>query len=603
MKMDLEKKFPPCKRRRPKPKKPLPAEEPSTPGEMAGIPAAPGVATGPLEHYRPNPLPVSPDPAENPPAELARLQDALVAVQDDLRTQYAWAARRLGQNEAAIFEAHILLLEDPALIEDARRRILSGHMNAGNAWNAAIEVAADGLGRLNDDYLSARAADLRDLSRQVLIKLAGGSVQVFQPSRPVILAANDLSPSEIRGMDARLVLGICLAGGSPTSHSMILARGMGIPAIVGLGSGLASLPDGTPAGFDGQQGRLWVAPSPERLDDLEKRRADWLETRRNARAGRGLPCSTRDGRRIPVLANIAGLEDTQAALENGAEGVGLLRTEFLFLDRRAAPTEDEQVEAYQSIAAVLGDAPLVIRTLDIGGDKALPYMPVPREDNPFLGLRGLRLSLTLRDLFKTQLRAILRASPGHNIRIMFPMVSVPAEISNAKEILAEVQGELRSAGLPFDEMIRTGIMVETPAAAAIADQLAPLVDFFSIGSNDLSQYVMAADRTNPYVAPLATAYQPAVLRTIQAVIQTAHQYHLDVALCGELASDPLAAPVLLGLGLDEFSANPAAVSLIKQAIGRLGLAECQAIARTALDLDSAEKVRLYLQKVNSKAVN
>jgi phosphocarrier protein FPr len=327
---------------------------------------------------------------------------------------------------------------------------------------------------------------------------------------------------------------------------------------------------------------------------LEQRRHAWQSAHQAARVSRHHLAATRDGRRVRVLANLNNVADVTPALDAGAEGVGVLRTEFLFTNRRQPPTEAEQLVAYQTIADALGARPLVIRTLDAGGDKPLAYVDMAGEPNPFLGWRGLRVSLGRPDLLKTQLRAILRASPGHHIEIMFPMVSVPSEVREAKAILREAQSELRQAGIAFDETIRVGIMIEVPAAVAVADQLAREASFFSIGSNDLSQYVMAADRTNPRVASIADHYQPAVLRMIQQTVHAARQAGIEVGLCGELGGDPLAMPVLIGLGLDELSMSAPAIPHVKQAIAGLTLPEAQAAAADVLSLDSGQAVRHYL---------
>ena len=382
--------------------------------------------------------------------------------------------------------------------------------------------------------------------------------------------------------------------GSPLSHSAILARALGIPALMGVEAQLAGLADGTLVALDGERGRVWVQPDDAQLAELRSRAEGWLAGREAMRASSRSPARTRDGRRVEVVANIGSLAEARLALANGAEGVGVLRTEFLFLNRPDAPTEEEQYVAYAAIAEVLGERPLTIRTLDIGGDKPLPYLVLERESNPFLGLRGIRISLERPDLLRTQLRAILRAGAGHQVKVMFPMVSSPVEVRAARALLAEAQAELLHAGVPFAESTETGIMVEVPAVITMADRLAGEVQFFSIGTNDLSQYLMAADRTNARVAGLADDLQPAVLRSVYRVAQAAHAAGIWVGLCGELAGDPLAVPLLVGMGLDELSANPAAIPAVKQAIARVTLAESQTLL-AALDLDSADAVRAYLQ--------
>ena len=565
-------------------------------GQLAGIPASPGIAIGPAALYQPAPLEVTERHVDDPQAEWQRLQTVIQTARREIQALRMRAAAQAGEYEAAIFDAHLLFLEDPALIDAARQRIFERRLNAEAAWQAVVNEMVAAYQALDDPYLRARAADVADVGQRVLRLLTGSALVSFELSQPAILVAADLTPSDTAQLDATKVLGICTALGGATSHSAILARALGIPAVVGVGPDVLRLEDGTPLALDGESGQVWVEPSPSQLAELQARRDAWLAAREAVRAAGQRPAITRDGRRVEVVANIRGIADARVALEYGAEGVGLLRTEFLYLDRMDAPSEEEQLAAYKAIAEVLGTRPLIIRTLDVGGDKPLPYLDPGQEANPFLGWRGIRLCLDQPAILETQLRAILRASPGHQIKVMFPMVASVAEVRAAREILAEVQAELRKAGVPFDEAMEVGIMVEVPSAVAIADQLAAEVDFFSIGTNDLGQYVMAADRTNAKVAPLADAFHPAVLRMVRQTIQAAHAAGIWVGLCGELAGDPLAAPILLGLGLDEFSMNPPAIPAVKQAIARLTVAEAEAIAEAVLELDSAEAVREYVRE-------
>jgi multiphosphoryl transfer protein len=391
-----------------------------------------------------------------------------------------------------------------------------------------------------------------------------------------------------------VVLGVCLETGSATSHSVILMRAMGIPVVVGLGPGLSAIACGTTVAIDGQQGRVWVSPDADEVRKIENRRDSWLAARRAAQQDRHQPAATRDGHRIHVLANLKSIDEAAEALDSGAEGVGLLRTEFLFMTREVAPSEEEQFIAYRTVAETLDSRPLVIRTLDIGGDKRVPYIEIGEEANPELGWRGIRVALDRRDLLRTQLRAILRSGCGHSVDIMFPMISSLAELRDAKLVLSEVEAELESHGTAFQKDRKVGIMVEVPAAVAVADQLAREASFFSIGSNDLVQYVMAADRTNAHVASLADPFQPAVLRMLRQTIQAGRQAGIGVCLCGELAADTLATPVLLGMGLEEFSVSAKLIPELKQAIARWTLPAAEAIAHEALALDSSGSVRRFL---------
>jgi phosphocarrier protein FPr len=417
--------------------------------------------------------------------------------------------------------------------------------------------------------------------------------------RPSILVAPDVTPSETARLDPTKVLGICTEMGGATSHSAILARALGIPSVAGLSGATRYLHDGQIVAMDGTAGRVWLHPDQATLHELEARREQWQQEQRQARAAGQGPAVTQDGQVVQVVANIAGLNDADAALEYGAEGVGVFRTEFLFMDRTHPPTEEEQLAAYQRVAQIMGTRRLVIRTLDVGGDKPLPYLDSAVEMNPFLGWRGIRFCLDHPEIFKMQLRAILRASPGHHIQLLFPMISTPSELRAAKNLLAAVQEDLQSAGIAFDREMAVGVMIEVPSAVAVADQLAGGADFFSIGSNDLAQYVMAADRGNERVSPLADALQPSVLRLIAQTVQAAHAAGIPVAVCGELAGDPQAAPLLVGLGVDELSMNAPNIPAVKQAIRGLSLAAARQVAGEVLALETVEAVRDYLSTTSS----
>ncbi len=563
---------------------------------LVGISASPGIAIGPMILYQRAPVKVSEQQISDPAAEWARLQQAIQQAQREIRALHEQAASQVGDYEASIFEAHLLFLADPALVEATRQRIFEKTINAEAAWQAIVNDTVATYHGLEDSYLQARAADVADVGQRVLRLLTGAAPAPMALTEPAILAAIDLTPSDTAQLDPSKVLGICTERGSATAHSAILARALGIPAVVGVGPDLLSLPDGTLLALNGQTGWIWISPDRAKLAELQTKRDDWLAVQKAARAAGQQPATTRDGQRVEVVANIGGIADVQGALDNGAEGVGLLRTEFLFLNRGTAPTEEEQCTAYSAIAQKLGQQPLIIRTLDIGGDKPLPYLNLGYEANPFLGWRGIRFCLDRPEILRTQLRAILRASPGHRIKVMFPLISSLAELRAAKNILAEVQNGLRLAGVPFDESMEVGLMIEVPSAVTIADQLASNVDFFSIGTNDLSQYATAADRTNERVADLADTFQPAILRLIRQTIEAGHAAGIWVGLCGEFAADPLAVPILLGLGLDEFSMSAPAIPSVKQTMARLTLDKSRAIAAAVLELDSAEAVRRYVQE-------
>ncbi|MEH2220205.1 MAG: phosphoenolpyruvate--protein phosphotransferase [Nostoc sp.] len=565
---------------------------PATHGELSGIAASGGIAIAPVVHYQPTHITITEYHVDDPESEWQRVQTAIHTAKQEIQAVFSQASLQIGDTEAAIFDAQLLFLEDPVLLEAAHQRILDHHINAEAAWQAVVDEVATSYRTLEDSYLQERVDDVIDVGQRVLRLLAGNLPANLHFDEPAILVATDLTPSDTARLDPTKVLGICTTSGSATSHSAIIARTLGIPAVLGVDAQVLHLADGTLMALDGESGKAWVEPESHILDLLEAKREAWQTAQQEARATAHQPAITRDGRQVSVFANIGSINDVQVAVANGAEGVGLLRTEFLYLDRTSAPTEEEQLEVYQAIAQVLDNRPLIIRTLDVGGDKPLPYLRVGfPEANPFLGWRGIRFCLDRPELLKTQLRAILRASVGHQIKIMLPMIATLTEVRAAKVILGEVQAELNQAGIPFDAAMKVGIMVEVPSAVAIADQLAAEVDFFSIGTNDLSQYIMASDRTNPRVANLADALHPAVLRMVQQTIQAAHAAGISVGLCGELAADTLATPILLGLGLDELSVNPQSIPGVKQAIARFCIVESEAIVASALQQDSAVHVR------------
>lgn len=571
-----------------------PAPAQPAPGELISIAASAGIAIGPLVKLRPTAFQAIARMVDNPEAEWQRLQTAIGGAQEETRALYEWAKTHAGEYEAGIFDAQLLFLEDPALIGSASHSILADRLNAEFAWQSAAGKLAERLRSLEDPYLRARAIEVADVTARVLGRLTG---LINAPSllrQPSILSAHDLAPSEVKQLDPSMVLALCLETGSATAHSVILMRAMAIPVVVGLGPGLSAIEDGTTVAVDGQQGRVWVSPDADKAREIENRREAWLVARRAAQQERHKPAATRDGHPIHVLANLKSVDEASEALDCGAEGVGLLRTEFLFLAREAAPSEEEQLIAYRSVAEALDLRPLIIRTLDIGGDKRVPYIEIGEEANPELGWRGIRVMLGRRDLFRTQLRAILRAGCGHSVDIMFPMISSVAELREAKAALSEVENELGRDGIPFRKDRKVGIMIEVPAAVAVADQLAREASFFSIGSNDLVQYVMAADRTNSRIAPLADPFQPAVLRMLRDTIQAGRQAGIGVCLCGELAADTLATPLLIGMGLEEFSVSAKLIPELKQAIARWTLPEAEAIARKTLALDSSEAIRRFL---------
>lgn len=485
-----------------------------------------------------------------------------------------------------VIAAHLEFLDDWELVAAARRAIARGK-SAGFAWRRAVRESADTLRALGDPRMSERVDDLLDLESQVLLTLHGEEPVVIRnlPER-AILIAEDLKPSQLVSLDAARLAGICLAAGGPTSHVAILAAAMGVPALVALGPSVLDIAEGAWLVLDAEQGNLATAPDQTALAAAEQTLTARQQRKQVERAAAHADCRTADGIRIEVFANLGSLAEAQVAVAHGAEGCGLLRTEFLFLERDAPPDEDEQLRQYQGIATALDGRPLVIRTLDIGGDKPIPYLPLPAEPNPALGLRGVRTSLWRPDLLRVQLRAILRVQPAGQCRVLLPMITDTAEIRAVRRMIDEVRRELRCTG-----SIAVGAMIETPAAALLAERVANEVEFLSIGTNDLTQYTLAMDRGHSELAHRIDGLHPAVLRLIQTTVAAAEKQSRFVAVCGGLASEPAAVPVLLGLGVHELSVVPTLIPQLKSLIRTLTLDACRSLAQRAVALDTAEAVR------------
>jgi phosphoenolpyruvate-protein phosphotransferase len=529
---------------------------------------------------------------DDPIAEWLRYEAAAGQARAELDDLAKRMASELGQQQARIFQAHALVLEDEDLAAAVRTAIEAQRLNAEAAMNDVYEAEADRLQGMAGQLFQERAADLRDVAARVLRILRGGKETAFVLPDDAVIVADDLAPSQTAALDRSKVAGFCTALGGPTAHTAILARSMGIPAVVGLGAeALAHLASGMPVAIDGSAGAVILEPDAETTRAFRAQRADSVAARQVAFASAQGQARTRDGRKVEVVANLATAADAREALAAGAEGVGLLRTEFLFQDRIDPPGEEEQYQAYRQVAEIMDGRPVVIRTLDIGGDKPAPYLQLPAEANPFLGWRAIRISLSMPVFFKAQLRAILRAAVHGKLHVMFPMIATVDEVIQAQALLAEAAAELRSAGVPHEPRILAGIMVEIPSAAWIADHLAPLVDFFSIGTNDLTQYTFAADRGNARVAQIGDPLHPAVLRQIARVIDAAHAAGKWVGLCGELAGKPDGIPILLGLGLDEFSMSAASIPDAKALLAKLTVDDARLFAQRVLDLPDAGAVR------------
>jgi len=557
-------------------------------GVLRGVSASPGVAVGRVFHVRHDDA-VLEERGADPMQEQRALDAAIAAAHLQLEALQQRLATEADADRAAIFGAHQELLEDPEVLERAAAHVRSG-ASAAHAWRQAYTSQAERLQALDNALLRARATDLRDIGRRVLHLLVGGAAPIDVPPESIVVA-EDLTPSDTASLDRTRVRGLCTTMGSATSHVAILARGLGIPAVAGVDPRVLALAPGTRVIVDGDRGTVHPAPTADDEARIVARQAVDERRRSGELAVAMEPATTRDGHRVEVVANIGAVREAERVPAVGGEGVGLLRTEFLFMDRRTAPDEDEQARSYEAIARALGpDRILVIRTLDVGGDKPIPYLALATESNPFLGERGVRLTLARPELFEAQVRAILRASTAGRVALMFPMVATLAEWRAARGL---VEREREALGVP---PIPVGIMVETAAAALLAERFAREADFFSIGTNDLTQYTLAMDRTNPRLAPQVDALHPAVLHLIERTVAGARAHGRWVGVCGALAGDPQAIPVLLGLGVHELSADVPLVPAVKARVRSLSLAECQATAREALDAGDGEEVRAIVSR-------
>jgi len=557
---------------------------PEQDGLVRGIAAAPGIAIGPIFQLRRAEVRIE-ETFGGASAEETRLQTAIEQARGQLAALHQQMHTRSGASEAAIFEVHLEILDDPDLLDAVLGKI-GQQQPAAQAWQSIIEARAKLMAGLNDPLLAARAADIHDVGYRVLRLLVGADDQGLRlPEHPVIVVAHDLSPSDTASLPKDRVLGFCTAVGGPTAHSAIIARALSLPAMVSAGSGVLDLANNTPAILDGRSGTLTINPDAQVVAQARQAQATWRQQQERAARTAADPAITPDGHRIEVVANVGGLADAQAAMLAGAEGVGLLRTEFLFLDRASAPTEEEQFTVYRDIAQAMQGQAVIVRTLDIGGDKPLPYIEVPPEANPFLGERGIRLCLNRPHLLREQVRAILRAAQHGRLRIMFPMIADIGELRAARTIVEEVRAELNGPA------VEIGIMIEIPSAALMADVLAAEVDFFSVGTNDLTQYTLAMDRQHPSLAGKADGLHPAVLRLIARAVDAAHAAGKWVGVCGELGADLQAVPILMGLGVDELSVSVPAIPTVKAQIRAQTLATARELAQKALACATAQEVR------------
>lgn len=527
--------------------------------------------------------------------ELERLQYAKEKSHEELSVLIEQTKQKLGEDKAAIISAQKTMLDDPSFFPEIIKRVEIECHTAEKAVQELTEQFASKFENMDNDYFKERAADIRDLGKRLLIHLSGeGKVSLADINEQVILVADDLTPSDTVQLNKEFILGFVTRVGGKTSHTAILAKSLGIPAIVGLGEQLDMIEEGETLIIDGGTGQCIVEPDEGNLTTYRLKRKEEIEQEQVYQHANIQSAITKDGRTFEIAANIGTPKEALEAIENGAEGVGLYRTEFLFMNQSYMPTEDEQFEAYKSVLQTMEGKPVVIRTLDIGGDKELPYLSLPEEMNPFLGYRAIRLCLDQQELFKTQLRAILRASTFGQTKIMFPMISSLEEFRAAKEIYEEVQQELTQKNISFDPTIEVGIMVEIPSVAIMADQFAQEVDFLSIGTNDLVQYTLAVDRMNEKVAYLYDYLHPAILQLIKQVIQGAHKHGKWVGMCGGMASDPLVTPLLIGMGLDEWSMDISSIKKVKYMVNQYTVEECINLVNHVLQLSIIEEVRAML---------
>ncbi|MBD2782475.1 phosphoenolpyruvate-protein phosphotransferase PtsI [Xenorhabdus szentirmaii] len=560
---------------------------------ISGILVSPGIAFGKALLLKEEPIIINQKKitSEQIEHEISRFKQGRDKSSSQLETIRKTAEKNLGEEKAEIFEGHIMLLEDEELEQEIVSLIKNNLSTADAAVYSVIEDQAKALEELDDEYLKERAADVRDIGKRLLRNILGMSIiDLGSIEEEVILVANDLTPSETAQLNLDKVLGFITDLGGRTSHTSIMARSLELPAIVGTTNATTQIKNGSDLILDAVNNKIYINPSDTEIEQLKASKNEYLTEKTELAKLKDLPAITLDGHQVEVCANIGTVRDVTGAERNGAEGVGLYRTEFLFMDRDALPTEDEQFEAYKAVAEAVGNQAIIVRTMDIGGDKDLPYMNLPKEENPFLGWRAIRICLDRKEILHSQLRAILKASAFGKLRIMFPMVISVEEIRELKSELSLLKNQLRSENKAFDESIEVGIMVETPAAATIAHHLAKEVDFFSIGTNDLTQYTLAVDRGNELISHLYNPMSPAVLSLIKQVIDASHAEGKWTGMCGELAGDERATLLLLGMGLDEFSMSAISIPRIKKIIRNANYNDTKALAEQALTQPTAQEL-------------
>ena len=563
-----------------------------------GTGASPGIALGRALVIEHSELVIEKKTIENIDEEIQKLESAVKVSKEELTKVKEKALAELGEHEAEIFEAHLLVLEDPELIGSAISKIRDEKVNADYALNEIKEMFVAMFESMDNEYMRERAADIKDVTNRVLRHILGIKVvDLAGLDEEVVLIAHDLTPSDTATMNKNMVLGFLTDIGGRTSHTAIMARTLEIAAVVGLNDITKKVKDGDYIVFNGDTGEVIVNPDEETKAKYASLKEEFEEYRKSLELLKGQASITTDGRHVELAGNIGSPNDVEGLIKNDAEGVGLYRTEFLYMDKEDSfPTEDEQYEAYKAVLEGMNNKPIVIRTLDIGGDKELPYFEMEAEMNPFLGYRAIRLCLDRKDIFKTQLRALYRASVHGKLRIMFPMISSLEELLDAKEVIKEVLKELDAENIAYSNDVEVGMMIEIPSAAVISDVLAKHVDFFSIGTNDLIQYTCAVDRMNQKISHLYNQFNPAVLRLIKMVIDNAHKEGKWVGMCGESAGDQRMIPILLGFGLDEFSMSPISILPARKLITSLSYADMQKFADEVLAMGTAKEIKEYVDK-------
>ena len=564
-----------------------------------GTGASPGIALGKALVIEHSELVIEKKTIENIDEEIQKLESAVKVSKEELTKVKEKALAELGEHEAEIFEAHLLVLEDPELIGSAISKIRDEKVNAEYALNEIKEMFVAMFESMDNEYMRERAADIKDVTNRVLRHILGIKVvDLAGLDEEVVLIAHDLTPSDTATMNKSMVLGFLTDIGGRTSHTAIMARTLEIAAVVGLNDITKKVKDGDYIVFNGDTGEVIVNPDEETKAKYASLKCEFEEYRKSLELLKGQASITIDGRHVELAGNIGSPNDVDGLIKNDAEGVGLYRTEFLYMDKEDGfPTEEEQYEAYKAVLEGMNNKPIVIRTLDIGGDKELPYFEMEAEMNPFLGYRAIRLCLDRKDIFKTQLRALYRASVHGKLRIMFPMISSLEELLDAKEVIKEVLKELDAENIAYSNDVEVGMMIEIPSAAVISDVLAKHVDFFSIGTNDLIQYTCAVDRMNQKISHLYNQFNPAVLRLIKMVIDNAHKEGKWVGMCGESAGDQRMIPILLGMGLDEFSMSPISILPARKLINSLKYEEMKNIANEVVNMGTADEIKNYIDKI------